>query len=328
MDALHNIEHTVDVTSTINTNAMTLKTTHGGNYVELSDYDEATANALLKAATNGTNNGNTIVLLAANPVTQSNQITNGQNSIQLRPISTTHANQSNGGMGTVILQIGDINSQGNSTNNKEWQFLQTAISEAGLTDFYHTYTGNSNSDSQAKQQQQQTTSLVTMNEVNIEAILQMQCELLDQQKELKSIEMDTLEQLKQLHTNISRLARKFDAFETSVAAAAATSNPSTVSQQQAQTLTPITATTLLPINAITLQNGKIESGSAATSAIASSSQNSGQYIFINELGGATAVTAEQFNAQAAKLNSMPNQKSTKSTINKINSTIQQIKVGL
>ena len=49
--------------------------------------------------------------------------------------------------------------------------------------------------------------------MNIETILQMQCELLEQQKELKSIEMETMQQLRQLHENIHRLSRKFDAFE-------------------------------------------------------------------------------------------------------------------
>lgn len=41
----------------------------------------------------------------------------------------------------------------------------------------------------------------------------MQCELLDQQKELKTIEMETIEQLKLLHQNVVNLAKKFDLFE-------------------------------------------------------------------------------------------------------------------
>ncbi len=52
--------------------------------------------------------------------------------------------------------------------------------------------------------------------MNIETILQMQCELLDQQKELKTIELETMEHLRQLNQNISKLAKKFDSFEMSL----------------------------------------------------------------------------------------------------------------
>jgi hypothetical protein len=54
--------------------------------------------------------------------------------------------------------------------------------------------------------------------MNIETILQMQCELLDQQKELKNIELETMEHLRLLNQNISKLAKKFDSFEMTIAA--------------------------------------------------------------------------------------------------------------
>jgi len=125
----------------------------------------------------------------------------------------------------------------NNTNNnqKEWQFLQTAINEAGLTDFYQTYNELTNSScsnvgSTALQQistvnkfgsnsnQADCLNLnnaqqLASNELNIETILQMQSELLEQQKELKNIELETMDHLQQLHHNISRLASKFDLFE-------------------------------------------------------------------------------------------------------------------
>jgi hypothetical protein len=75
---------------------------------------------------------------------------------------------------------------------------------------------NSNNNSNNKTTDKTSTNRNTVfnvNDMNIETILQMQCELLEQQKELKSIEMETMQQLKQLHENIHRLSRKFDAFE-------------------------------------------------------------------------------------------------------------------
>lgn len=44
----------------------------------------------------------------------------------------------------------------------------------------------------------------------------MQCELLDQQKELKTIELETMDHLRQLHQNITKLAGKFESFEQSL----------------------------------------------------------------------------------------------------------------
>jgi protein associated with RNAse G/E len=159
---------------------------------------------------NNTQNGNTIILL-----THDNCLIDSAS--QLRPVSSSAQSTNNSIVNDQILHIGpDSNVQ-----NKEWHFLQTAISEAGLGDFYHQNTCTSSTDAHKIQQ--------INHDLNIEAILKMQSELLDQQKELKSIEMDTLEQLKQLHTNISRLARKFDTFETSVVAVSAATTTATTS---------------------------------------------------------------------------------------------------
>ena len=107
-----------------------------------------------------------------------------------------------------------------STNiNKEWQFLQSAINEAGLTDFYQTYndlTSTSSTPTPRTTSSSQNPSVVSVNDMNIETILQMQCELLDQQKELKSIELETMDQLRLLQQNIGKLSKKFDNFESSL----------------------------------------------------------------------------------------------------------------
>jgi hypothetical protein len=71
-----------------------------------------------------------------------------------------------------------------------------------------------------------TNNIVSVSDLNIETILKMQCDLLEQQKELKSIELDTIEQLKLLQQNISKLARKFDSFETTCATFFSSSNGS------------------------------------------------------------------------------------------------------
>lgn len=109
--------------------------------------------------------------------------------------------------------------QNNKANiNKELQFLQTAISEAGLTDFYQTFNHQSTTPTISSINCPNSTTsnkpnIIQVNDVNLETILQMQCQLLDQQKELKSIELETMEQLRRLHENINRLSRKFDSFQ-------------------------------------------------------------------------------------------------------------------
>jgi len=131
-----------------------------------------------------------------------------------------------------------------NNNQKEWQFLQTAINEAGLTDFYQTYneltnstginaiqiplnsssihskfnniSSGSNNENEFSSMQQSSEQLASVSNHSIETILQMQSELLEQQKELKNIELETMDHLQQLHHNISRLASKFDLFELSL----------------------------------------------------------------------------------------------------------------
>jgi len=109
--------------------------------------------------------------------------------------------------------------QNNKANiNKELQFLQTAISEAGLTDFYQTFNHQSTTPTISSincpnSATSNKPNIIQVNDVNLETILQMQCQLLDQQKELKSIELETMEQLRRLHENINRLSRKFDSFQ-------------------------------------------------------------------------------------------------------------------
>jgi len=118
----------------------------------------------------------------------------------------------------------------NNANNKTWQFIESAIGEVTMVnDFYsggsHLNMVNSQSHVAAQSSTAQRTlvrnghnnimnnSNSSNDNMNIETILQMQCELIDQQKELKSIEMETIEQLKMLHRNVSVLAKKFDMFE-------------------------------------------------------------------------------------------------------------------
>lgn len=128
--------------------------------------------------------------------------------------------------------------------NKELQFLQTAISESGIQDLYQSFQINNLQQQQQQHHQTQPSLLLKSNnnfititsngiiqhdtlnldqheyqnviqvsDMNIETILQMQHDLLEQQKELKTIEAETMEQLRLLHNNISKLAKKFDSFE-------------------------------------------------------------------------------------------------------------------
>ena len=81
-----------------------------------------------------------------------------------------------------------------------------------------------------------TNNIVSVNDLNIETILKMQCDLLEQQKELKSIELDTIEQLKLLQQNISKLTRKFDSFETTCATFFSSSNGSSSDLKSAKNI--------------------------------------------------------------------------------------------
>jgi hypothetical protein len=169
--------------------------------------------------------------------------------------TASSSNQGNtGANGAVVSSTPILN------RNKELQFLQTAISEAGISDFYQAYNNNnSNNNSNASlnttpnvsgagngaQDQPQillkssnsfvtitssgmvqqpaqipahlVNNVIAVSDSNIEAILQMQSEYLEHQKELKTIEGETMEQLRLLHQNIGRLAKKFDSFEAVIA---------------------------------------------------------------------------------------------------------------
>lgn len=111
----------------------------------------------------------------------------------------------------IVLSSSNL-SKSNNQAHKELQFLQTVIGDA---------------DGYAQAGQLVTAELIptgTINvgsngnngDISIETVLQMQCALLDQQKELKSIEYETMEQLKMLQQNLSQLAKKFNSFETFV----------------------------------------------------------------------------------------------------------------
>lgn len=178
--------------------------------------------------------GNTLMILTSAPTTAS-------------------SNQANTGANNAVVSSTPI-----LNRNKELQFLQTAISEAGISDFYQAY-NNSNNNSNASlnttpnvsgagngaqdqpqillkssnnfvtitssgmvQQPSQipthlVNNVIAVSDSNIEAILQMQNEYLEHQKELKTIEGETMEQLRLLHQNIGRLAKKFDSFEAVIA---------------------------------------------------------------------------------------------------------------
>jgi hypothetical protein len=146
---------------------------------------------------------------------------------------------------TLLTSSNHLNHHG-AKLNKELQFLQTAISESGIQDLYQTFQINNLQQQQQQQQQQHTQpslllksnnnfititcngiiqhdtlnldqheyqNVIQVSDMNIEAIVQMQHDLIEQQKELKTIEAETMEQLRLLHNNISKLAKKFDSFE-------------------------------------------------------------------------------------------------------------------
>lgn len=115
----------------------------------------------------------------------------------------------------------------NNANNKTWQFIESAIGEVTMVnDFYANNAAANANHLNILNTGQNARGVVGVgvasgsgsgggrsDNMNIETIMQMQCELIDQQKELKSIEMETIEQLKMLHRNVAVLAKKFEIFE-------------------------------------------------------------------------------------------------------------------
>lgn len=145
------------------------------------------------------------------------------------------------------------NTTSGSKVSKELQFLQSAINEADLTDSYHSLNAttsqhtnlmapqgsamaNSSSYSPAvahhsysynnrypsyHETHQTMLPPPTMqhhpsDSTSIDYLFQMQHELASQQRELKIMEQHTSESLKLLHLNLTKLAKKFDSFETNV----------------------------------------------------------------------------------------------------------------
>lgn len=105
-------------------------------------------------------------------------------------------------------------------SNQEWQFIQSTISDTSIAGIFEPCNHNNNNATLVPNQNitnfsnsNVITNAITLTDLNVETILQMQCELLDHQRELKTIEMETIEQLKLLHRNVTRLAKKFDLLE-------------------------------------------------------------------------------------------------------------------
>lgn len=211
-------------------------------FVDLNDFsmeeEKIQPREVNSSSNNNTNNNTTITTSNNNNLT--NTVNTNQNQatnlvILTEPISITAsaANGSNTSSATAIPNGHHIIITENKLT-KDLQILQTAISEAGLNDVYqinqnspliirnnsatHSTASSINNNNNGNSYITLTTptnntNLVTVSDMNIETILQMQCELLEQQKELKNIEIETMEQLKLLHQNINRLAKKFDSFE-------------------------------------------------------------------------------------------------------------------
>jgi hypothetical protein len=160
----------------------------------------------------------------------------------------TSMNSAGSGLATstpshLINNNNGVDANNNSTNsmnnhriNKELQFLQSAINEADLSDLYQTLTNASTSSNEMNTSASSSNNSISVNN-NIHAaknsygsfqpgansdhgdmsmIVQMQGELIDQHKELRSIEHQTMEQLRVLQMNLNRLARRFDSFECTV----------------------------------------------------------------------------------------------------------------
>jgi hypothetical protein len=225
-------------------------------FVELSEYtvedDEKIDSSSTSSTDNNTNLGNHVNSISSTTGPSSSNLvilTTSSNSAVLES-SVVNLPASSSSTNLQQQQASILNANGNITIpnghhiiitenklNKELQFLQTAITDAGLTDLYQTMNSNQTSPLIIRSNSNNTSyvtltptnsniistsnninnntghNVVTVSDMNIETILQMQCELLEQQKELKNIEIETMEQLKLLHQNINRLSKKFDSFE-------------------------------------------------------------------------------------------------------------------
>jgi hypothetical protein len=197
-------------------------------FVDLNDFsmeeEKIQPREVNNSSSNNNNNANNSIN-SINVNTNQNQTTNLVILTETLPIATSTTNGTN----TPAIPNGHHIIITENKLTKDLQILQSAISEAALNDVYQinpnspliirnnsaiTPTTNSNGNSYITlTTPTNNTNVVTVSDMNIETILQMQCELLEQQKELKNIEIETMEQLKLLHQNINRLAKKFDSFE-------------------------------------------------------------------------------------------------------------------
>jgi hypothetical protein len=164
--------------------------------------------------------------------------------------TSAHLSTHNTGM-DVNNNTNTHHTMSNHRINKELQFLQSAINEADLSDLYQTLTNTSASSSN----ELNTSASSSNNSINannnihssshhaskvaaassgsggyassfqqhqhgepsdMNMIVQMQGELIDQHKELRTIEHQTMEQLRVLQSNLNRLAKRFDSFECTV----------------------------------------------------------------------------------------------------------------
>lgn len=167
-------------------------------YVDLSDLNSASVSASSSAST---------ATSAAETILQSSS-----------PKAATVRQPSNSSTAkTALAAVVNLDSS-LARLNKELEILQSAINETGLTDVYHTTRASASAVTANGSAATSPLTLVTLGAspngtANIESVLAMQCELLEHHKQLRQIEADELEQLKQLGENLCRLERKYDMLE-------------------------------------------------------------------------------------------------------------------
>ena len=116
------------------------------------------------------------------------------------------------------------NNNNNNSANKDWPFIQGALNDSiYLNDFYHQTNSlnvNKMSTNDVNNNNSNFTSTITttpsqpspINDSNFAKVLILQNELLIQQAELKSNEIETMKQVKQLNLNVAKLTNKFEEF--------------------------------------------------------------------------------------------------------------------
>jgi hypothetical protein len=105
-----------------------------------------------------------------------------------------------------------LSGNNNIHHNKDWQFIQTVLNESSsyLNDF------NQQQINSKCQNNFLTTSPLqlstSLHDYNLEKIINLQNELTMEQKEIKSNEVKTMEQIKKLNQNVTKLTKKFEEF--------------------------------------------------------------------------------------------------------------------